>query len=73
MILNFALVAPAATVTLAGTVAAAVLLDVSVTIEPPAGAALFSVTVPLALAPPTTEAGEIASALITAPNSATET
>ena len=42
---NGALVAPAATVTLAGTVAAAFLLD-SVTTAPPAGAALVNVAVP---------------------------
>lgn len=52
---NVALLAPAATVTLAGTVAAA-LLD-SDTTAPPAGAALVSVTVPVEEAPPVTLLG----------------
>jgi len=55
--LNVALVAPAATVTLAGTVATAVLLPDSVTTAAPAGAALVNVAVPCAAAPPTTLAG----------------
>ncbi len=42
-----ALVAPAATVTLEGTVAAAVLLLESATCAPPAGAAPLNVTVPV--------------------------
>ena len=50
-------VLPAATVTLAGTVAAAVLLLLSVTETPPAGAAAFSRTVPVELLPPTTLVG----------------
>jgi hypothetical protein len=54
---NVALVAPAATVTLAGTVATAVLLLDSVTTAPPAGAALVNVAVPCAALPPTTLAG----------------
>jgi hypothetical protein len=49
---NVALVAPAGTVTLAGTVAAALLLLASSTWAPPAGAATFSVTVAVALLPP---------------------
>jgi hypothetical protein len=54
---NVALVAPAATVTLAGTVAAAVLLLPNVTTAPPAGAALLNVTFPVDEAPPVTVAG----------------
>ena len=57
VIVNVALVAPAATVTLAGTVAAAVLLLPSVTTAPPVGAALLNVTVPVEEAPPVTVAG----------------
>ena len=53
---NVAVVAPCATVTLAGTVADALLLD-SVTRAPPVGAAALSVTVPVELAPPTTLVG----------------
>ena len=49
---NVALVDPAATVTLAGTVAAAVLLLESVTAAPPLGAGLASVTVPCVGLPP---------------------
>jgi hypothetical protein len=51
---NVALVAPAATVTLAGTVPAAVLLLESDARAPPAGAADVSVTVPVDELPPTT-------------------
>ncbi len=47
LIVNVALVAPAATVTLEGTVAAAVLLLESATVAPPAGAAPLNVTVPV--------------------------
>src|SRR4051794_22215991 len=47
-----ALVAPAGTVTLAGTFAAAVLLLASVTTIPPAGAAAVRVTVPVEELPP---------------------
>jgi hypothetical protein len=54
---NVALVAPAATVTLAGTVATAVLLLVSVTTVPPVGAAPVKVTVPVEEAGPTTLVG----------------
>jgi hypothetical protein len=48
---NVALAAPAATATLAGTVAALVLLLVRVTVIPPAGAAEVNVTVPLEVPP----------------------
>jgi hypothetical protein len=51
-----ALVCPAATVTLAGTVAAALLLD-NVTTVPPLGAAAVRVTVPVELAPAVTVLG----------------
>lgn len=56
---NVALVAPAATVTVAGTVAAAVLLLESVTTAPPDGAPLDNVTVPCELEPPVTLVGFI--------------
>src|SRR3989449_1057233 len=52
-----ALVAPSSTVTLAGTVAAAVLLLESVTCAPPAGAGPLSVTVPVEGLPPVTLVG----------------
>jgi hypothetical protein len=54
--LNVAVVAPGATVTFTGTVAAPLLLD-SDTVAPPAGAALVSVTVPVDDAPPVTLVG----------------
>ena len=53
---NVAVVAPAATVTVAGTVADGLLLE-SATTRPPVGAALLSVTVPVEEAPPTTLVG----------------
>src|SRR5262245_38270574 len=52
-----ALVAPAATVTLAGSVGTAVVGLDSVTTRPPAGAALVSVAVPVEALPPVTEVG----------------
>ena len=54
---NIALVAPAATVTLAGTLAAAVLLLDRVTCAPPVGAGPLSVTVPVDEFPPITLVG----------------
>jgi hypothetical protein len=57
VIVNVALVALAATITLAGTCAAAVLLLVSVTDAPPLGAGPLNVTVPCELVPPTTLVG----------------
>src|SRR3989441_5332389 len=53
---NVALMAPAGTVTLAGTVAAELLLD-SATCAPPAGAGPSSVAVPVELLPPVTVVG----------------
>jgi hypothetical protein len=54
---NVALKAPAGTVTLAGTVAALVLLLDSVTTAPPEGAALVRLAVPCDVLPPATLAG----------------
>lgn len=54
---NDALVAPAATVTLDGTLAVVVLLLESVTCAPPTGAALLSETVPVEELPPVTLVG----------------
>src|SRR5687767_2855944 len=54
--LKVALVAPAATVTLAGTVTDGLLLE-RLTWAPPAGAAALSVAVPVAVPPPVTVAG----------------
>ena len=68
VMLKVPLVAPAATVTLAGTLATVVLLLDSVTTAPPTGAAEVSVTVPCDGLPPTTELG----ARLTADKLATE-
>ena len=69
VIVNVALVAPAATVTLAGTWAAVVLLLVRVTTAPPDGAGPVKVTVPVDEVPPITEAGlrltEVSAAAVT--------
>src|SRR5689334_25171576 len=54
---NVALVAPAATVTLEGTLATVVLLLESATCAPPAGAAPLNVTVPVEEFPPVTLVG----------------
>ena len=54
---KMALLASAGTVTLAGTVAAPVLLRTSETTARPAGAATFSVAVAVALLPPETVPG----------------
>ena len=55
--MNVAVVALAATVTLAGTCAAAVLLLERVTNAPPVGAGAVNVTVPVEVLPPMTEVG----------------
>jgi hypothetical protein len=54
---KLALVAPAATVTLGGTLATGPLLLASITTAPPLGAALLRVTVPCKEAPPVTFVG----------------
>jgi hypothetical protein len=55
--LNVALVAFGAIVTLAGTLAAAILLLLRVTSAPPAAAGAFKVTIPVDEVPPRTEVG----------------
>ena len=62
VIVKVAVVAPAATVTLAGTCAVAELLE-SATTAPPVGAAPANVTVPVDELPPSTEAGLTETAL----------
>jgi hypothetical protein len=66
---NVAVVAFGAIVTLAGTLAAAVLLLPSVTSAPPAGAGPLSVTVPVDEFPPRTDVGlsvtELSAAAVT--------
>jgi len=54
---KFALAAPAVSVTLAGTVAIAVLLLESATVAPPVGTGVVRVTVPVEGVPPVTLAG----------------
>jgi len=54
---NVAVVAPAGTVTVAGTCASVALLEVRATDIPPVGAALPRVTVPVELMPPATDVG----------------
>ena len=54
---NVAVVAPAATVTDAGTWAAAVLLEVKLITAPPVGAGPLNVTVPVEEVPPSTVPG----------------
>ena len=60
---KLALVAPAGTVTLAGTLAARGRLLPRLTATPPTGAALASLTVPVAVAPPATLVGFTVSAV----------
>ena len=57
VIVKVALVLPAATVTLARTVATAVLLLERAIVTPPAGAVALRVTVPVEPVPPVTPAG----------------
>jgi len=64
---NVAVVAFAATVTVVGTCAAAVLPLVNVTTAPPAGAGPFRVTVPVDEVPPITLLGVTVTVLSTAP------
>jgi len=54
VVVNVPVVAPAATVTVEGTVAAEVLLDVRLTTRPPVGAGPVRVTVVVSVAPPIT-------------------
>ena len=63
--MKVAVVALAAIVTLAGTCAAGLLLD-RVTTAPPAGAGPFTVTVPVEVLPPSTNAGLMLTELSTA-------
>ena len=69
VIVKLAVVAPPATVTLAGTWAATVLLLVRETTAPPGGAGAFKVAVPADEVPPMTEPGlrltEVSAAAVT--------
>jgi hypothetical protein len=68
---NVAVVAPAATVTDAGTWATAGLLDVNATTAPPVGAGLSKVTVPVEETPPSTDVGFTLTALSAATGAVT--
>jgi hypothetical protein len=57
VIMNVAVVAPAFTTTVGGTVATPVLPLLSATVAPPVGAGPLSVTVAVDVPPPTTDAG----------------
>ncbi len=68
---KLAVVCPAGTVTVAGTWAAAVLLDDRLTKAPPAGAGRSSVTVPVEELPPRTLAGDTPTEVKTATGAVT--
>jgi hypothetical protein len=71
---NVALVAPAGTVTLAGTVATAVLLLERETRAPPPGAGAFSVTLPVEGDPPLTLVGfDVSEDSVAEPGGGTDT
>ena len=68
---NVAIVAPAATVTDAGTWATAVLFEVKLITAPPTGAGLSKLTVPVEDTPPATEAGVTSTQLSAPPGAVT--